>query len=403
MFSDCFGSPCRRLTARQRRPMLDRCQGVAHGRRICLQGRRVEGRRGPHRRRQRCRCRGLSPGGQTISPTATCACTRAGPACEGVMLPKVEDVIGPDRTHQGQRFDRARCNRVSVAWLRIQARDRRMRDRPADAAAALSPSSSAKAASSSPLSRLTRRARTEGRETWTRSTSSSATRPGRGIRYPDTAQERRAPGASAPLRGHPHRAMSTRTTTRANRSTRSSQLHRGPGDPPDGGQAKKGMGAGRPTLMNSQVGFQDVAGRVTRYTLRRLEKSPPSPHRDITLTKRWMDAIGIDVVCLFPTPMLQSRPPSASRGRGGDRRAPITAGCATPSSPRSRASDRCSICRSTTPRPTYKMVKDFGDAQRRGRVHGDVGALQAGLRQRLHEDLRALGGNGAAALVPCRL
>ncbi len=37
---------------------------------------------------------------------------------------------------------------------------------------------------------------------------------------------------------------------------------------------------------------------------RRLEKTPPSPHRDITLTKRWMDAIGIDVACIFPTPML---------------------------------------------------------------------------------------------------
>jgi uncharacterized protein len=68
--------------------------------------------------------------------------------------------------------------------------------------------------------------------------------------------------------------------------------------------AKKGMSVGRPTLMNSQVGFQDVAGRVTRYTLRRTEKTPPSPHRDVALTKRWMDAMGTDMICLFPTPML---------------------------------------------------------------------------------------------------
>jgi hypothetical protein len=34
------------------------------------------------------------------------------------------------------------------------------------------------------------------------------------------------------------------------------------------------------------------------------DKTPPSPHRDVTLTKRWMDALGIDQVCLFPTPML---------------------------------------------------------------------------------------------------
>src|SRR6202000_650723 len=36
----------------------------------------------------------------------------------------------------------------------------------------------------------------------------------------------------------------------------------------------------------------------------RATRAPPSPHRDITLTKRWMDALGIDQVCLFPTPML---------------------------------------------------------------------------------------------------
>ena len=34
------------------------------------------------------------------------------------------------------------------------------------------------------------------------------------------------------------------------------------------------------------------------------EKTPATPHRDVTLTKRWMDALGIDIVCLFPTPML---------------------------------------------------------------------------------------------------
>jgi len=34
------------------------------------------------------------------------------------------------------------------------------------------------------------------------------------------------------------------------------------------------------------------------------EKTPATPHRDITLTKRWMDSLGIDIVCLFPTPML---------------------------------------------------------------------------------------------------
>jgi nitrite reductase (NADH) small subunit len=30
---------------------------------------------------------------------------QGGPACEGVMLPKVEDVFGPNKTLLGQRFD----------------------------------------------------------------------------------------------------------------------------------------------------------------------------------------------------------------------------------------------------------------------------------------------------------
>ena len=53
------------------------------------------------------------------------------------------------------------------------------------------------------------------------------------------------------------------------------------------------------------VGYQDIAGRVTRYPLRKSEKTPAGKvHRDVTLTLRWMDAMGVDYVCLFPTPML---------------------------------------------------------------------------------------------------
>ncbi len=37
---------------------------------------------------------------------------------------------------------------------------------------------------------------------------------------------------------------------------------------------------------------------------RRQEKIPQGQQRDRTLTRRWMDAMGIDAVCLFPTPML---------------------------------------------------------------------------------------------------
>ena len=75
------------------------------------------------------------------------------------------------------------------------------------------------------------------------------------------------------------------------------------------------QGAG---LVPSGVGYQDMGGRVTRYALRGIEKTAAGdPQRDITLTKRWMDAIGIDIAVLFPTPMLHARPASAGRGRGG--------------------------------------------------------------------------------------
>src|ERR1700747_536590 len=61
---------------------------------------------------------------------------------------------------------------------------------------------------------------------------------------------------------------------------------------------------GRSSMMNSQVGYQDLGGRITRHELRKLEKLPGDVHRDIAQTKIWMDAMGVDYACLFPTPML---------------------------------------------------------------------------------------------------
>jgi predicted TIM-barrel fold metal-dependent hydrolase len=62
----------------------------------------------------------------------------------------------------------------------------------------------------------------------------------------------------------------------------------------------KGVG-----VMPGGVGYQDMGGRVTRYPLRRIDKPEPGIHRDISLTRRWMDAMGVDVCVLFPSPMLQ--------------------------------------------------------------------------------------------------
>jgi len=63
----------------------------------------------------------------------------------------------------------------------------------------------------------------------------------------------------------------------------------------------KGGGA----LSIGGVGYQDMGGRVMRYSVRGLEKTPQGTQRDISLTRRWMDAIGINVAVMFPTPMLQ--------------------------------------------------------------------------------------------------
>ena len=51
---------------------------------------------------------------------------------------------------------------------------------------------------------------------------------------------------------------------------------------------------------------QDMGGRITRAPARRLEKSEfkDGARHDTALTLRWMDAMGVDYTCLFPTPML---------------------------------------------------------------------------------------------------
>ena len=61
----------------------------------------------------------------------------------------------------------------------------------------------------------------------------------------------------------------------------------------------RGVGA-----LPAGLGYQDYGGRIMREPLRRLERTEPKPHRDITLTRRWMDSMGVDISIMFPTPML---------------------------------------------------------------------------------------------------
>jgi predicted TIM-barrel fold metal-dependent hydrolase len=58
-------------------------------------------------------------------------------------------------------------------------------------------------------------------------------------------------------------------------------------------------------LMPGRGGYQDMAGRITRSFLRRLEKTADrGAKRNSELALRWMDAMGVDYTCLFPGNML---------------------------------------------------------------------------------------------------
>jgi predicted TIM-barrel fold metal-dependent hydrolase len=61
---------------------------------------------------------------------------------------------------------------------------------------------------------------------------------------------------------------------------------------------------GQASLLFTEVGNQDVSGRVTRYPLRRTEHVEPGRSRDIEIVRRAMEMIGIDYQIVFPTPML---------------------------------------------------------------------------------------------------
>ena len=110
------------------------------------------------------------------------------------------------------------------------------------------------------------------------------------------------------------------------------------------------QGMSRGGITSESGSYQEIAGRITRYPLRKAEKVPPTPHRDITLMERWMDLARASTWRSCSRRRCSISPTArASRSRSGWR-APTTPGSATTSWTRTRASSRCSICRSTIPR-----------------------------------------------------
>lgn len=69
-------------------------------------------------------------------------------------------------------------------------------------------------------------------------------------------------------------------------------------------QEAKFQGMARGGVTSIDGSYQEMTGRISRYPMRKTESVPPKPHRDITLMRRWMDAMGVDIACMFPTPML---------------------------------------------------------------------------------------------------
>ena len=63
-------------------------------------------------------------------------------------------------------------------------------------------------------------------------------------------------------------------------------------------------GGSPPGLLNANGPlYQDVAGRIM-HQQKLAEPTPPGLHRQVQLTQRAMDALGIDYMVVFPTPML---------------------------------------------------------------------------------------------------
>ena len=136
-------------------------------------------------------------------------------------------------------------------------------------------------------------------------------------------------------------------------------LHRQPGDPARGDGFDQAR-PGRSSMMSSQVGYQDIGGRITRHDRRRLEKTPPDTASRHHPDQAWMDAIGIDYACLFPTPMLFLGLHAAVEVEVAMARAYNRWLCERVLAEEPRISSMLYLP-FNDPEATYQMVKDFGD------------------------------------------
>jgi predicted TIM-barrel fold metal-dependent hydrolase len=62
---------------------------------------------------------------------------------------------------------------------------------------------------------------------------------------------------------------------------------------------------GRRPMVPLNISYQDLGGRLQRFAARKLEQTPANVHRDITLTRRSMAAMGATHGVLYPTTSLR--------------------------------------------------------------------------------------------------
>jgi predicted TIM-barrel fold metal-dependent hydrolase len=66
-------------------------------------------------------------------------------------------------------------------------------------------------------------------------------------------------------------------------------------------KARANTSEGRRPMVPYNISYADIGGRIQRFAARKLEKTPANVHRDITLTRRSMTAMGATFGVLYPT------------------------------------------------------------------------------------------------------
>ncbi len=66
-------------------------------------------------------------------------------------------------------------------------------------------------------------------------------------------------------------------------------------------KARASTNEGRRPMIPYNISYADVGGRIQRFAARKLEQTPANVHRDITLTRRSMAAMGATYGVMYPT------------------------------------------------------------------------------------------------------